>query len=89
MIAFKVFEFLRTPKYFFITFFIYADNFMSIFRLTFKEFVPQHDLPEDERDKSIVVETYRYPTRGPYPNLEPKRSTIHFTPMQAKIFHHL
>ncbi|VDD93074.1 unnamed protein product [Enterobius vermicularis] len=54
------------------------------FRLTFKELEPQHGLEDAEQDKSIVVEPYVVPSRGPYPHVEPRRNTILFTPAQVE-----
>lgn len=54
-----------------------------IFRLTFKELEPQHDLEASIRDTSIVVEPHVIPCRGPYPHVEPRKNTIQFTPAQV------
>lgn len=40
-------------------------------------------MEDAEQDKSIVVEPYVVPSRGPYPHVEPRRNTILFTPAQV------
>ncbi|KHN88639.1 Intron-binding protein aquarius [Toxocara canis] len=54
------------------------------FRLTFNELEPQHGVDVSARDSSIVVEPYVIPSRGPYPHVEPRKNTIHFTPAQIE-----
>ncbi|VDN42287.1 unnamed protein product, partial [Gongylonema pulchrum] len=56
----------------------------SHFRLTFKELEPQHGIEPSQRDASIVVEPHVLPCRGPYPHVEPRKNTIHFTPAQIE-----
>lgn len=54
-----------------------------IFRLTFKELEPQHNVDLSQRDTSIFVESYVVPSRGPYPHVEPRKNAILFTPAQV------
>lgn len=54
-----------------------------VFRLTFKELEPQHDVEPSVRDTSIIVEPHVIPSRGPYPHVEPRKNTIQFTPAQV------
>ncbi|VDK64910.1 unnamed protein product [Gongylonema pulchrum] len=48
------------------------------------ELEPQHGIEPSQRDASIVVEPHVLPCRGPYPHVEPRKNTIHFTPAQIE-----
>ncbi|MEQ2311069.1 hypothetical protein AMECASPLE_015812, partial [Ameca splendens] len=39
---------------------------------------------DNEEDKTLIVEPYVAPNRGPYPYNQPKRNTIQFTPTQIE-----
>ncbi|XP_041668870.1 RNA helicase aquarius [Cheilinus undulatus] len=42
------------------------------------------EVKEKEEDKTLIVEPYVTPNRGPYPYNQPKRNTIQFTPTQIE-----
>lgn len=53
------------------------------FRLTFKEFVPQHDVDEEKRDRSVVVRSRRKNHVSLFEHGQYRRNHIRFTPAQV------
>uniref|UniRef100_A0A914YCM7 Intron-binding protein aquarius n=1 Tax=Panagrolaimus superbus TaxID=310955 RepID=A0A914YCM7_9BILA len=54
------------------------------FVLTFKELVPQHDIPEDQRDISIVAKPYERYSNVTRIGGDTRRNKIKFTPAQVE-----
>ena len=54
------------------------DQLVAPFKLTFKE------ATEEDPKRSIFVEPYKALNRGPYPQNEPKKNSVPFTPTQVE-----